>query len=126
MCDHRRVPVYDYSPAGNHDHSPRVEKGFSSETALRKRHRFPSGALEQDPVLRLCCADLCTIRGPRPDEFARMYEPGALPIPPNFLPEHPFDNGELAIRDEELAPKPLTESVLQAPPGKLLRHDQPP
>ncbi|WP_459777139.1 sulfatase-like hydrolase/transferase, partial [Bacillus altitudinis] len=30
----------------------------------------------------------------------------------NFLPEHPFDNGELNIRDEQLLPVPRTPEQL--------------
>jgi arylsulfatase A-like enzyme len=32
-----------------------------------------------------------------------MYRPEEIPLPPNFLPEHPFDQGALRIRDEKLA-----------------------
>jgi len=38
-----------------------------------------------------------------------------MPLPPNYLPFHPFDNGELFIRDEKLAPWPRTE-------GEIRRH----
>ena len=33
------------------------------------------------------------------------YDPqSAIDLPPNCLPAHPFDNGEMTIRDELLAP----------------------
>jgi arylsulfatase A-like enzyme len=32
-----------------------------------------------------------------------MYDANSLSLSPNFMPEHPFDNGELNIRDEQLA-----------------------
>jgi choline-sulfatase len=38
-----------------------------------------------------------------------MYPAGKISIPPNFLPEHPFDQGEHKTRDELLAPFPRTE-----------------
>ncbi len=41
-----------------------------------------------------------------PDDFRLRYDPATIPLPPNFLPEHPFDNGELHVRDEELLPHP--------------------
>jgi arylsulfatase A-like enzyme len=41
-----------------------------------------------------------------PDDFPVRYNPAKIPLPPNFLPEHPFDNGELDIRDEQLLPRP--------------------
>jgi len=37
-----------------------------------------------------------------------MYDPATMPLPPNFLPQHPFDNGDMKVRDEMLAPFPRT------------------
>jgi len=34
--------------------------------------------------------------------FARLHDPAALSLPASFLPQHPFDNGWLTVRDEEL------------------------
>ncbi|MBX9789387.1 MAG: sulfatase-like hydrolase/transferase [Pirellulales bacterium] len=50
-----------------------------------------------------------------PDEFTRLYDPEGLSLSKNFLPEHPFDNGELRVRDELLAPHPRT-------PADMRRH----
>jgi arylsulfatase A-like enzyme len=41
--------------------------------------------------------------------YLGMYKPEEIPLPKNFLPYHPFDNGALTIRDEALAPWPRTE-----------------
>ena len=41
-----------------------------------------------------------------PPPFDTMYDPSQTPLPDNFLPEHPFDDGELDNRDEELLPTP--------------------
>ena len=46
-------------------------------------------------------------------EYLDRYEIEKIPIPPNFKPFHPFDNGELIIRDERLAPWPRTEAVIR-------------
>ena len=43
-----------------------------------------------------------------PTKFVQMYDPDKLSLSRNFMPEHPFDNGELKIRDEMLAPHPRT------------------
>jgi|GEM_PF-195939 arylsulfatase A-like enzyme len=48
-----------------------------------------------------------------PDEFHRRYDPARIPLPRNFLPEHPFDNGDLRLRDELLAPFPRTPDVMK-------------
>jgi arylsulfatase A-like enzyme len=41
-----------------------------------------------------------------PRKFVEMYDPHRITLPKNFMPRHPFDNGELEVRDEKLAPLP--------------------
>ena len=41
-------------------------------------------------------------------EFHKMYDPAKIPLPAAFMPQHPWDNGEMAVRDEKLAPWPRT------------------
>jgi len=48
-----------------------------------------------------------------PKEFLDKYDVAKMPLPPNYLPFHPFDNGELFIRDEKLAPWPRTEDEIR-------------
>ncbi len=43
------------------------------------------------------------------ESYRSMYDAKDITLPPNFLPEHPFDNGDLKVRDECLAPFPRTE-----------------
>jgi arylsulfatase A-like enzyme len=45
-----------------------------------------------------------------PPGYAGKYDPQSIPLPPNFLPEHPFDHGNLRGRDELLWPWPRTPS----------------
>ena len=54
-----------------------------------------------------------------PPEFYSMYKPEELPLPPNFLPQHPFNNGEMVIRDEQTLPWPRTREDVT---GKLARY----
>lgn len=54
-----------------------------------------------------------------PPEFYPLYKAEDIPLPKNFLPYHPFNNGEMVIRDEATLPWPRTrESVT----GKLARY----
>ena len=41
-------------------------------------------------------------------KYLDLYERDRIPLPKNFLPLHPFDNGEMIVRDERLAPWPRT------------------
>jgi arylsulfatase A-like enzyme len=38
-----------------------------------------------------------------------MYDPARIALSPAFLPQHPWNNGEMTVRDERLAPWPRTE-----------------
>lgn len=49
-----------------------------------------------------------------PDDFPIRYTPDQIPLPPNFLPQHPFNNGEMSIRDEQLLPWPRTEENVRS------------
>jgi arylsulfatase A-like enzyme len=48
-----------------------------------------------------------------PKQYLDMYPPEEVPLPANFLPEHPFDNGELEVRDELLAARPRGEEEIR-------------
>jgi len=47
--------------------------------------------------------------------YLAMYRAERIPLPRNYLPIHPFDNGEMKVRDELLAPWPRT-------PQEIRRH----
>ena len=48
-----------------------------------------------------------------PTGYEGMYDPAKLPLPGNFLPEHPFDHGNLRGRDEQLWDWPRTEQAVR-------------
>jgi len=41
-------------------------------------------------------------------QFHKLYDPEKIPLSPAFMPLHPFDNGEMTVRDEAQAPWPRT------------------
>ena len=49
-----------------------------------------------------------------PDGFPVKYDPATIPLPVNFLPQHPFNNGEMVIRDEQLLPWPRQPEAVRA------------
>lgn len=53
------------------------------------------------------------------EEFYQMYKPADIPMPVNFLPFHPFDNGEMTVRDERTLPWPRTKENVS---DKLARY----
>lgn len=48
-----------------------------------------------------------------PPGYERMYDPAKIPLPRNFLPEHPFDHGNFRGRDETLWTWPRTEGAVR-------------
>ena len=49
-----------------------------------------------------------------PADFPVLYVPEKIPLPANFLAQHPFNNGEMTIRDEQLLPWPRTATDIRA------------
>ena len=44
-----------------------------------------------------------------PQKYMDMYDPDTIPLPENFMHEHPYDLDHKKIRDEKLAPFPREE-----------------
>ena len=48
-----------------------------------------------------------------PPEYRERYYRRDLPLPANYMPQHPFDHGVLNVRDENLAAWPRTPEVIR-------------
>lgn len=57
-----------------------------------------------------------------PDDFPIRYEAEKIPLPASFLPQHPWDNGEMTIRDEKLLPWPRTPEKVRAMNAEYYRY----
>jgi arylsulfatase A-like enzyme len=57
-----------------------------------------------------------------PADFPIKYDPASIPLPPNFLPQHPWNNGEMAIRDEALLPWPRPEKAVREMIAEYYRY----
>lgn len=112
MEDHTKVPVFDI--ARGTITNRRVAQKFSSEefadaaaTFLRERER-------DRPFF--CYVAFTAPHDPRnpPARYREMYYRKPPPLPGNFLPQHPFNNGFARnVRDENLAPYPRGEQVIR-------------
>jgi arylsulfatase A-like enzyme len=47
------------------------------------------------------------------ERYMDMYPAASMPLPADYLPVHPFDNGEMVIRDELLEDWPRTEDAIR-------------
>ncbi|MGQ9732274.1 MAG: sulfatase-like hydrolase/transferase [Candidatus Zipacnadales bacterium] len=114
MSDHLTFHVHDFDPTGQYPTEHRtVGKAFSSELFSNSAVKFLREYEGSDPWFAY--VSYTAPHDPRmaPPEYERLYPRERIPVPPNFLPEHPFDNGELRIRDELLAPWPRTPEIVQ-------------
>lgn len=112
MGDPYNLPIQDISPAHNlvngrrsGEHSVKVFADTAIEFLSRQRPGKPF----------LCYVAFNGPHDPRvaPRQYRDKYKDHEPPAPPNFLPEHPFNNGELVNRDEMLAPWPRTPEIVR-------------
>ena len=57
-----------------------------------------------------------------PKQFIDMYPASRMAVPPNYLAEHPFDQGDRDVRDEILAPFPRTREAVQLHRAEYYAH----
>jgi arylsulfatase A-like enzyme len=114
MADHLATPVHEFDSSGKYPReTAQAGDAFSSELFSDAAIRFLEGYSDSVPFMMY--VSYTAPHDPRmaPEPFASRYRPNEIPLPPNYLPEHPFDNGELRIRDEELAPFPRTPEIVR-------------
>ena len=126
MFDHWNVPLYDYHENGVYKKCRPMLKDWAhsneitylnGEYVLSGKHsvdiftenavEYLKGQKDADKPFFLSVAYMSP-HDPRtmPDEYLTRYEKEGVQLPPNFMEKHPFDNGELIIRDEQLAATP--------------------
>ncbi len=103
----QRVPAMDYSPIKTVDDFHGVH---SSEIFGSAAVEFLDGYDQQKPFFLYLAMHAPHDTRVAPERYHEMYSPDKIKLPENFLPEHPFDNGDLKTRDELLAPFPRTEA----------------
>lgn len=111
MGDHFKTPVFDI--VGGQLVNSRVETRFDAEAFADAAIKFLKAQKGGTPFFAY--VSFKTPHDPRhgPKRFHDMYDASKLPLPPNFLPEHPFDIGTLRIRDELLAKFPRTPEEIR-------------
>lgn len=112
MADHTKVPVCDLSPEGQIVNK-RTGETFSSDLFADAVIEFLKGHRGPKPFYAYVA--FTAPHDPRqpPPKYREMYYKARPPLPKNFLPQHPFNNGHMAGgRDENLAPWPRTRQTI--------------
>jgi len=115
MSDHFRVPVRDYDPTGQYSKETiHVEEGrHSSELFSDAAIGFLKGHKGEQPFLMYVAYTAPHDPREAPKQYMDRYDPAGMELPESYMPEHPFDNGEMKIRDEALAPWPRTPEEIR-------------
>lgn len=116
MSNQYRLPLCPYSPEGDYSKEREVihEGKHSAEVYADACVDF-LGSQKGSEKPFFAYVAFQTPHDPREclDEFMNMYEPSEVPLPKSFVEEHPFDNGMLRIRDENLEDFPRTEEKVR-------------
>ena len=115
MSDHWNVPMHDYDPSAHYDDKTRTDKPEHHSSAIiadAAIQFIQDQSSANDPWFNY--VSFLAPHDPRtmPQWFRDLYDKD-IPVPDNFLPEHPFDTGALHIRDEELEDFPRTPNAIQ-------------
>jgi arylsulfatase A-like enzyme len=112
MGDPYKLPVQDFK-AGGPLTKPRDSGKPSVELFTDCAVEFLESRKDEKPFV--CYVPFNAPHDPRlaPKEYHDLYNAARPPLPPNFLPLHPFNNGDLVGRDERLAPWPRTPEVVR-------------
>jgi arylsulfatase A-like enzyme len=111
MANHEAVPLVDFRNGEFTDQ--RTGEGHSSALFADAAVEFLSTYNSDDPFFAYVA--FTAPHDPRqpPDDYRAMYYDDLPPLPPNYLPQHPFNNGWLIGRDENLGAWPRSESLVR-------------
>jgi arylsulfatase A-like enzyme len=111
MGSHTELRVHDFDESGAYPNGERrkIREFSSAEFATAAVGFLESEAASEPFFLYLSFTAPHDPRTPPEADRAR-YEDARVRLPANFLPVHPFDNGEMVIRDEKLAGWPRAEA----------------
>lgn len=139
LVDHFRMPLWDWDDSGAYKKEAAFLMTYNDEGTVERRpltqkdKRGPIGTAADGPHTSEIFADnaisfIQTYRKPTPffmylafhaphdprqapEKYKAMYPPKDIQLTPSYMPQHPFDNGHLFLRDEELAPWPRTPEI---------------
>lgn len=114
MSDHDGVPVRPFDASGMYpDDTVALADGFSTNLFADAACEFLRRQDGDRPFFLYVA--FTSPHDPRTPPEAWRYDPRDVALPANYLPVHPFDNGEMSGRDENL-------EVWPREPGAIRQH----
>ncbi|PWJ58035.1 arylsulfatase A-like enzyme [Dyadobacter jejuensis] len=138
LTDHYRMPLWDYQSAKGLDKSnayllkyvkgdtvrvpfdPKLKRGpfgtentgpHTSELFANEAVKFFENYKKKDPFFMYLAFQAPHDPRQAPQKYRDRYPVDKMKLMPSYSSEHPFDNGDMFLRDEELAPWPRTPEV---------------
>ena len=114
--DQFNVPIFDFRPDGDYRGvEPTINHGVHSaemyaDDTIAFLQQYATG---ERPFYAYVAFQTPHDPWQAPEEYHAMYDPEQIPLPASFMPQHPFDNGMLQVRDEKLLPHPRTPAAVR-------------
>ncbi len=141
LTDHYRMPFWDWDASGKFDKKDAYLLEYDKNKNITKRaitkndKKGPTGTEELAPhtseVFAKHASNFITSykkeqpffmyvafhapHDPRqaPKKYRKQYKNKKVNLTPSYMEQHPFDNGDMTLRDEALGPWPRTKDVAQ-------------
>ena len=132
MYDHWKVPAYDYDDTGEYAqvYNDVVSPMYNNLMRTVRMNHVNWGKHSSDLFADAACnfidqyqsdkpfymyVSYMAPHDPRsmPQEYLDLYDVDKITLPPNFMPEHPFDFGIVNVRDERLEEYPRTPDAIK-------------
>ncbi|WP_170845733.1 sulfatase-like hydrolase/transferase [Parapedobacter composti] len=113
MSSHYRIPIHDFQTSGEYGKPYLLEDQHSTEVYADEAIRFLDTYNSDNPFFMYVAFQAPHDPRQVPAEFWGKYDEDQLSIPPNFLPAHPFNNGEMKVRDELVTGFPRQETEIR-------------
>ncbi|MCC5930587.1 MAG: sulfatase-like hydrolase/transferase [Cyclobacteriaceae bacterium] len=96
------------SPIGTENDGPHTSEIFANEAVS-----FIEQYSQDNPFFMYLAFHAPHDPRQAPQKYKTMYPEDEILLPPSYMPQHPFDNGEQIIRDEQLAPWPRSPEIVK-------------
>ncbi len=115
MSDHYKVPLYAFDSTGVYPSTKSYSiTKHSTEIYTDAAVEFIQNYDSNKPFYMNVAFQAPHDPKQVPLEFTKMYHPDKIKLPENYLPQHPFNNGELEVRDEWLTDVPRDSMEIKA------------
>ncbi|MCI0702809.1 MAG: sulfatase-like hydrolase/transferase [Planctomycetia bacterium] len=114
MGNQNKVNIYDFNPDGKYPKTNlKVGTAYSTKMFADAAVEFINTYDDKKPFFLYVTFTVPHDPRTPPAGWENKYDPKKLPLPKNYLPKHPFNNGDMLLRDEKLLDWPRTEDQIR-------------